>query len=47
MELKKEMTCLDKLNLQLDLENQNLSDGILEDEKEEKKVAEQSTYRTR
>ena len=40
MELKKEMTCLDKLNLQLDLENQNLSDGILEDEKEEKKVAE-------
>ena len=40
MELKKKMTCLDKLNLQLDLENQNLSDGILEDEKEEKKVAE-------
>ena len=46
-ELKEKMTRLDKLNVQLDLENQNLSDEVLEDEKEEKKVAEQSTYRTR
>lgn len=46
-ELKEKMTRLDKLNVQLDLENQNLSDEVPEDEKEEKKVAEQSTYRTR
>lgn len=46
-ELKEKMARLDKLNIQLDLENQNLSDEAFEDEKEEKKVAEQYTYKMR
>ncbi|MBR4026431.1 MAG: DEAD/DEAH box helicase family protein, partial [Lachnospiraceae bacterium] len=46
-ELKEKIARLDKLNIQLDLENRNLSDEAFENEKEEKKVAEQYIYKTR